>query len=332
MEEAPIEEEEPEAPEEVTPTDEALEQYRTIVGQADSYDYGEYAEANQAWLELAGYRYALVQMRSNDPVPTLLLKKEIMDTETSVASGYVRIFQYDPDTKTLHQPAEVISDSGIRGGLSMSGDGEGIMSTYWSGGTGEGAVTQITLDGDSINQDTYWSGQIFEMPDSITFIDIEWHEIGDLSALDSWTEPALSEMETQSENESTSLLSDYVGIYTPYAIFSDYYGGGEQLRDITLMESGMVTGGGTSWNVIGCNGLEPSEIFENEDGSIEITFSGTDEVYIVYPAGVVPPDNPSSHYSSDDYWQRELDPGKVHILYLVGDGIEKEIMEILYHN
>lgn len=197
-----------EVTEEFTPIDEALEQYRNIIGQADSYDYGEYAEPDQSWLALAGYRYALVQMQPDDTVPTLLLEREIMNTELSVSQYYARVFQYDPDTKTVHQPTEVIVDGGIRGGLSMAGDGYGMMSTKWSGGTGEGSVIRITLGGDSLNRDIHWSGQIFEMPDSITFIEIEWHEIEDLSALDSWTAPDSSEGAPSEQNDNDTLPTD----------------------------------------------------------------------------------------------------------------------------
>ncbi|MEH2956578.1 sigma-70 family RNA polymerase sigma factor [Candidatus Merdisoma sp. JLR.KK006] len=185
-----IVQEDPEAAEESSPIDEAFEQYRNIIRQADDYKYGEYDdEINLPGRELVGYRYALVQMQPEDPVPTLLLEREVMDTEISVSSSYALVFQYDPDTKTVCQPAEAIADGGIHGGLTMAGDGDGMMSTGWSGGTGEGSVTRITLEGDSLNRDIYWTGQIFEMPDSITFIEIEWHEIGDLSPLDSWTGP-----------------------------------------------------------------------------------------------------------------------------------------------
>lgn len=317
--------------EESAPADEALAQYRIIISQADSYEYGEYAKVNQSWQEFIGYRYALVQMQPDDPVPTLLLEWGMMDTELSVPSYYARAFQYDPDTQTVCQPTEAIGDGGIRGGLSMAGDGYGIMSTSWSGGTGKGSVERITLDGDSLNREIYWSGQIFEMPDSITFIEIEWNEVEDLSALDSWTAPdsgeaALSEPETQTKNENMSLLTDYVGIYTPYEIFHDLEGGGERLRDITLTESGMVTGGGTSWYAIDGNGLEPSEIIQNEDGSIEITFSGSDAVYTVYPAGVMP-----RHGYSDtgDYDWEIADLSKVNIVYVRCDG---GVVEMLYHN
>lgn len=194
--------------EEPDPIDEALEQYRIILSQANNYEYGKDAEANWSWLEFVGYSYALVQMQPDDPVPTLLLKREIMDTELSVSHGYVRIFQYDPDTKTVQQPAEAIADGGIRGGLSMAGDGYGIFALYWSGGTGEGSVERITLEGDSLNRDTYWSGQIFEMPDSITFIEIEWYEIENLSALDSWTVPEPSEAASSEPADSDTLPTD----------------------------------------------------------------------------------------------------------------------------
>ncbi|MDE7477019.1 MAG: sigma-70 family RNA polymerase sigma factor, partial [Lachnospiraceae bacterium] len=200
--------EESEAPADLDPLDEALEQYRIIISQADSYDYGEYAETNQPWQEFIGYRYALVQMRLDDSVPTLLLEREIMDTELSVSMYYARVFQYDLDTKTVHQPTESIADGGIRGGLSMAGDGHGIVSTGWSSGTGEGSVTRITLDEDSLNRDTFWSGQIFEMPDSITFVEIEWHDIGDLSSLDHWTAPDLSETSSSEPSDDDALPTD----------------------------------------------------------------------------------------------------------------------------
>ena len=199
------ESEETKEPEESDPINEALEQYRIITGQADSYDYGEHDEINQPWFEFVGYRYALVQMQPDDPVPTLLLEWGEMDTETSVPLYAARIFQYDPDTKTVRQPAESIPDGGIRGGLSMAGDGYGIFSMSWSGGTGEGFVDRYTLDGDSLNRDDYWTGNIFEMPESITFIEIEWHEIESLSALDSWTAPEPSESEP---SDSDTLPTD----------------------------------------------------------------------------------------------------------------------------
>ena len=217
-----IDEEEPEIPEESDPIVEALEQYRIIISQADSYDYGKYAEADDPWEEFIGYRYALVQMQPDDPVPTLLLEREILLTDQSVSIYYARVFQYNPDTKTVHQPTEVIGDGGIRGGLSMAGDGYGISSFGWSGGTGEGSAVRITLDGDSLNRETYWTGNIFEDPGPTAGIEIEWHKMEDLSTLDSWTglDPsgaASSGAKEQSDSDSFSVslsqpISGYIHI------------------------------------------------------------------------------------------------------------------------
>lgn len=184
-------------PEESNPIDEALEQYRTIIRQADTYEYNK----DIPDLETQGYWYALVQMQPEDPVPTLLLKKE-EGGWTFVTT--IRVFQYDVGTKTLYQPAETLG-SGIRGGLSMAGDGNGILNTEWSGGTGKGSVTRITLDGDSLKYDTCWTGRIDLMPDSLTFIEIQWHEIEDLSALDNWTAPDPNG-EPSSESLDSSVL------------------------------------------------------------------------------------------------------------------------------
>ncbi|MCM1057661.1 MAG: hypothetical protein NC517_08640, partial [Firmicutes bacterium] len=217
--------EETEAPDEPAPIDEALEQYRIIVGQADSYEYGEYAEANWSWLEFVGYRYALVQMQPEDQVPTLLLGREIKDTEQSITNVYIRVFKYEPDTGAMHQPPEVVTDGYIRGGLSMAGDGYGMFDLYWYGGTGEGSVQRITLDEDSLNRETWWSGQIFEMPDSITFVEIEWHEIEDLSALDRWTapEPGGAASSEPSDNDTLPVDGDRI-VLTGTVIICDYDG------------------------------------------------------------------------------------------------------------
>ena len=185
----------PEETEESDPIDEALEQYRNIISQADSYEYGD---DYYSWEEF--YRYALVQMQPDDPIPTLLLEKKELKPEGSPSTYYAHVFQYDPDTKTVCQPTVIIPDAEMEVILAMAGDGYGIINLVWSEIRGEGAATRITLDGDSLNWDNFWSG--FEIPDSITYIEIEWHEITDLDALDSWTAPDPSEVMPSKWSES----------------------------------------------------------------------------------------------------------------------------------
>ena len=55
------------------PIYQALEQYRTIIGQADSY----YSQLTTT--PTGKYRYAIVQLHPNDPVPSLLLEQETAD-------------------------------------------------------------------------------------------------------------------------------------------------------------------------------------------------------------------------------------------------------------
>ena len=174
--------------------------------------------------------------------------------------------------------------------------------------------------------DTIYQGSLFEESGSPTDRAIAWYDISDLSALDSWTPPETSQSappDDGAENGTVEMLAGYAGTYTPYEAFHDGYGGSERLQDVSLAENGVITGGGTNWLSFDENGLEPSSITQQEDGSIEITFGSNAGVYTIYPAGVVP-----DGYTSD-YWQKHLDPNAVHLRYLYIDG---GVMDILYHN
>ena len=165
------------------PVADALAQYRVIAGQAASYDYG-------ADDPTGDYRYALVRMRTGYEVPALLLEQ---DTEFGIS--YVLVFQYEPDNGQVIRADGIMAEGvgsagGYRGGLSAAGDGNGILSTEFSSGTGMGSTSRITLNGNSLRTDVLWEGNIFDPDptgDEIGFLDIGWHDIADLSGLDSWT-------------------------------------------------------------------------------------------------------------------------------------------------
>ncbi len=121
-----------------TPEEPVLEQYHAIVGQADTYDYGNEATS-------AGYQYALVRMQSGNAVPTLLLKQHTVEN-----LDYVRVFQYDPESGSVLQPADTLMEGteptgGYRGGVAMQADGNGIRSVTTSGGTGNTSIPRMTL-------------------------------------------------------------------------------------------------------------------------------------------------------------------------------------------
>lgn len=161
--------------------EQALEQYRLIVSQADSYSYSPYPVT-----PTGSYRYALVQLETDDPVPTLLLSQEGDDY-----SNRVRLFQYDPNSNQVIQLEESLEEysggGGYASGLSLQGDGMGLRLTEISGGTGSTDITRITLSNGSLVREKQWSGRMDAIPQELSFIDIPWHDIADTAALDSWT-------------------------------------------------------------------------------------------------------------------------------------------------
>lgn len=179
--------------------EQALAQYRIIVSQANSYSYSPYQVT-----PTGNYRYALVQLEAGDPVPTLLLSQE-----EDNYSDLVLLFQYDPETDQVIHPEESLEEysggGGYASGLSLQGDGMGLGLSEIAGGTGSTVMTRITLQNGALVREEQWSGRM-DAADSETpdFIDIPWHDISDLSALDSWTpEPGTPQQGGSSADSST---------------------------------------------------------------------------------------------------------------------------------
>lgn len=155
----------------------AMEQYRIITSQAESYDYSgtdglPIGESNGV------YRYALVMMHPSDPVPTLLLSRE-----NTQMIHYIRLFQYDPQTKSMIQPPNILIEKNTV--IGMEADGNGIQDTLISGGTGDTEIYRVTLDGNIFSQETQWTGRMDQIPaDLKNPIEITWYDISDTAALD----------------------------------------------------------------------------------------------------------------------------------------------------
>ncbi len=158
---------------------EALEQYKLIISNAAGYDYynGDFP------LE-GDYKYALVKLQENDPVQTLLL-----GAKTVRESYYIRVFRYDPGTKTVHQPAEVIDEGmvsrSVVTGVNMMADGNGIYWISTARGDGETTLERVTLEGDVLRKELVYTGSFDEkLADEFKYVEIEWHSTDDLSAID----------------------------------------------------------------------------------------------------------------------------------------------------
>ena len=164
---------------EISPQAEALEQYKLIISNAAGYDYynGDFP------LE-GDYKYALVKLQENDSVQTLLL-----GAKTVRESYYIRVFRYDPGTKTVHQPAEVIDEGmvsrSVVTGVNMMADGNGIHWISTARGDGETTLERVTLDGDVLRKELVYTGGFdAELPAEFKSVEIEWHSTQDLSAID----------------------------------------------------------------------------------------------------------------------------------------------------
>lgn len=165
------------------PAGPALEQYRIIISQAASYQYEPYGDA----VPTGNYRYALIQMQPDAQVPTLILEQETAEL------SYARLFQYDPATKTVLEPSENLTEGvaltgGYRGGLAMMADGNGIRIAEFSSGTGSMTITRATLEGASVHTAVEYQGFMMdELPEGLGSVEIPWHDVEDLTALDNWT-------------------------------------------------------------------------------------------------------------------------------------------------
>ena len=171
------------AAESISPNDEALEQYKIVVEQASTYKFSD----DYDFSPTGNYQYALVKMKSDDPVQTLLLAQEV-----SNGDSYVRLFKYDTDTKVMHQPYKpyiVVNFSGGRNSVvenfNKMANGDGLRILGVSRGIGEVLIQRVTLAGDNLNIENIYTGRLDDdIPAEFDGAEIEWHNISDLSAFD----------------------------------------------------------------------------------------------------------------------------------------------------
>ncbi len=168
---------------ETTPEAAAAAAYREIIAKADTYEYGAGEDEN-----IVGYKYALVTMQNGDIVPTLLVAQQ-----TEFGVDYVRVFRYDPQTGAVCEPQlpegsdpimqGAAGRGGFRGELSVLEDGSGLCIFVFYSGTGDGTMSRIAADGDSLIITDLWSGNAEETaPFAVQLIE-NWHDVSDGSGL-----------------------------------------------------------------------------------------------------------------------------------------------------
>ncbi len=195
---------EPETETPEDPIDESLEQYRIILANAATYDFGEYAHPN------GDYLYALEYMHTGDPVPTLLLRQLGDDY-----IDHVRIFYYDVDSQTILAPEEVITTGvaqtgGFRGGLSMMGDGNGLQIFEVGGMRGDIYISRAIRSDNSMIITQEWTGFLDDNdPYRDNAREITWYNLSDEAGFrkpDKNTETAdIATDSTPTEQDATAL-------------------------------------------------------------------------------------------------------------------------------
>ena len=172
-----------EVTESISPNDEALEQYKIVVEQASTYKFSD----DYYFSPTGNYQYALVKMKSDDPVQTLLLAQEV-----SNGDSYVRLFKYDTDTKVMHQPYKPYIGVNFSNGrtsvnvsLNKMANGDGLRIFGVSRGIGEVLIQKVTLARDNLNIEDIYTGKFDDnIPAEFDGAEIEWHNVSDLSAFD----------------------------------------------------------------------------------------------------------------------------------------------------
>lgn len=184
-EELPEEAAAPEASGEALLARDMREKYRVVLDQASSYVYWPESEPTGV------YRYALVPMQTAHAFPGLLVEQQ-----SGMGIGYIRVFQYDPESREVLQPEEVLLQGvgdagGFRGSLSAAGDRNGVLASSFTSGSGEGSIQRTVVEGGSLVTRTLWEGNFFDEtnlpPEEPGEVEIVWYDLTDTAPLDAWT-------------------------------------------------------------------------------------------------------------------------------------------------
>ncbi len=142
--------------------EEYMPYYRAMIREKDRFDYQDYGEA------VAGYQYALVYLSEEDPIPALLLAERSWDD-----IRYIKVFQYDPDSRTLIEPLEPLNE--YRAMLYLGDGGRGLL-MWFSDGYMESGIMEIRMsDGSLLYGPEVWRGpNDGTWPESIPREEIEW--------------------------------------------------------------------------------------------------------------------------------------------------------------
>lgn len=166
----------------------AMAQYRNVLDHTDTLKpFVDYAEPTGT------YYYSLVTMKEGEG-PSLLLAQE-----QEFGTDYVRIYYYDPETETRYATTNdvitfgVAGVGGFRGSLDVEPDGNGLRLQTWGANNPEVDVVRYTRDGNKLVGEAQGSYSLLdEDSGQEDGEEIEWYDLSDTRALDSWPKKVLA--------------------------------------------------------------------------------------------------------------------------------------------
>lgn len=211
----------------------AMTRYRQTISRAETYEYGVRSTASSSQIgrvPTGRYRYALVQIAPEDIVPALILEQHTTDD-----LYFARVFMYDVDSGAVVLLSTVNLDgldtvSGFDNVLAIEGDGQGLALTT-TGPTSAVNVVRVTREDESLKYEIQWAGTAGE-DTGITTLPIQWYDASDLSALGSWTPPAVEDTALPQDGDRlvlTGTLDEFTydetvalqGVPDPNAMWAD---------------------------------------------------------------------------------------------------------------
>ena len=106
----------------------------------------------------------------------------LLARENTMRMNHIRVFQYDPGTGSVIQPPQVLAETNVL--IAMAADGNGILDTNISIGTGDTEIDRVTLSGGSLIWETQWNGRMDQVPEELGAVEITWYDVNDLTALE----------------------------------------------------------------------------------------------------------------------------------------------------
>ena len=212
---APVQQEKPAKK---TPAQLAAKAYRDVLD-----DPAAHFELDDNLSDDVSFSYSLVNMTTDD-LPQLLVRAT-GSSDAWNGTEIVRVFSYDADADTLIAPATditigVAGSGGFRGGLSYSACGNGLLLSELSSGTGQGSISRLALEGDSLAK-TFVAPVDLSSDSAIDSVlnnegkDIDWIDASDLSVIETlekgdWTSTVSSESDVASDAQAAG-LSTFTG-------------------------------------------------------------------------------------------------------------------------